>query len=73
MKLSIEIEPKDPITMHRRYEKLFKESKGGLLPINITGEFRFGPEFRISREHQTLKTEFSLNLIPGRHYVEISK
>ena len=70
MILNVTIEPTDPIEMHQRYEEAFFDTKGGMEPIQISGEFRFAPNFfEIEQQHKSRKygsgrtTKFKMHYI----------
>ena len=72
MILNVTIEPTDPIEMHQRYEEAFFDTKGGMEPIQISGEFRFDQNFfEIEQQHKSRKygsgrtTRFKMLLVHG--------
>ena len=54
MILNVTIEPTDPIEMHQRYEEAYIDTKGGMEPVQISGEFRFDPNFfEVEQQHKS--------------------
>ena len=50
MKIELIIEPHDSLELHNMYEKLYKESSGGMYPIRLPDEFWFMPEVEIRQD-----------------------
>ena len=72
MILEVTLDELDELEVHREYENLFQKSKGGIIPVKLTGNFRFSTEFEIIQTHMYRRiTKFKLYLINAEQKIKL--